>query len=176
MIFTETSLSGVWVVEPEKLQDERGFFARVWCQQEMEAHGLSAALVQCNVSFNYQKGTLRGLHYQVSPYAEVKLVRCTRGALYDVVVDLRAESPTFKRWIAFELTANNYKMLYIPIGCAHGFQTLMDNTEVFYQMSEFYHPECARGVRWNDPTFGVMWPLDTKIISEKDQCYPDFTV
>lgn len=175
MIFAEASLPGVWVIEPEKLQDERGFFARVWCQHEMAARGLSIALVQSNISFNNQKGTLRGLHYQASPYAEVKLVRCTRGALYDVVVDLRAESPTFKRWMAVELTADNYKLLYIPVGCAHGFQTLADNTEVFYQMSEFYHPECARGVRWNDPAFGVVWPLEAKIISEKDQHYPDFT-
>ncbi|MBN1877082.1 MAG: dTDP-4-dehydrorhamnose 3,5-epimerase [Anaerolineae bacterium] len=176
MIFTRTSFPDIWIIEPEKLQDERGFFARAWCEDEMRSYGLNTALVQCNISFSHRKGTLRGLHYQAFPHAEVKLIRCTRGAIYDVVVDLRPESPTFKKWMSVELTADNYKMFYIPVGCAHGFQTLSDDTEVFYQMSEFHHPECAGGVRWDDPAFSVKWPLDVTVISEKDLCWPDCTV
>ncbi len=168
MIFSETKLKGVYLIEPERHEDERGFFARTWCQREFEGHGLNPSLVQCNVSFNRKKGTLRGMHYQIPPHAEAKLVRCTRGAGFEVVVDLRPGSPTHRRWVGIELTAENRWMLYIPGGCAHGFQTLADSTELFYQMSEFYHPESARGVRWDDPAFGIEWPLPVTVISEKD--------
>ncbi len=176
MVFTKTQLAGVFIIEPERLEDERGFFARTWCQREFEAHHLNASLAQCNISFNRGRGTLRGLHYQVAPHEEAKLVRCTMGSIYDVVVDLRLQSATFRMWIAVELTATNRKMLYVPERVAHGFQTLEDNTEVFYQMSDFYHPECARGVRWNDPAFGVQWPLSVETMSARDQQYPDFVL
>ena len=176
MKFTETSLKGAFIIEPDRIEDERGFFARTFCRQEFEKHGLNPNLVQCSVSFNTKKGTVRGMHYQVKPHEEVRLVHCTHGALYDVILDLRGDySPTFKQWIAVELTAESRKMAYVPGGFAHGFQTLEDNTEVFYQMSEFYHSECARGVRWNDPVFGIQWPPDDRIISVKDLAYPDFT-
>ncbi len=175
MIFTDTQLQGAFVIEPEQVEDERGFFARAWCQREFEARGLNPRLVQCSISSNKKKGTLRGMHYQVKPHQEAKLVRCTMGAIYDVIIDIRPDSPTFKRWLALELTAGNRRMLYVPEGFAHGFQTLEDNTEVFYQMSEFYAPECARGVRWNDPAFAIRWPAGGQIISERDQKYPDFT-
>ncbi len=175
MIFRETKLKGAFVVEPSRFDDERGFFARTFCQEEFTAHGLNPRVVQCNISFNKNKGTLRGMHYQVVPYDEAKLVRCTRGAIYDVIIDLRPESSTFKQWIAVELTAENRRMLHVREGFAHGFQTLEDNTEVFYQMSEFYHPEYAWGVRWNDPVFGIEWPpVEQRIISPKDQEYPNF--
>ncbi len=174
MIFTETNLKGAFIIDPERIEDERGFFARTWCQTEFEAHGLDTRLVQCNISFNAKKGTLRGMHYQASPYEETKLVRCTMGALYDVIIDLRPASPTFKQWIAVELTADNRRMLYIPGGFAHGFQTLEDSTEVFYQMSEIYHSESARGVRWDDPAFVVEWPLPDPIMSAKDRTYQNF--
>lgn len=174
MIFVETKLKGAFIVEPEKLEDERGFFARTFCQKEFEAHGLNPRLVQCSVSYNEKKGTLRGMHYQAFPYAEAKLVRCTRGAVYDVIVDLRYDSPTFKHWVAVELSAENHRMLYIPEGCAHGFQALEDNTEVVYQMSEFYHPESARGVRWDDPAFRITWPIKDVIISIKDASFGAF--
>jgi dTDP-4-dehydrorhamnose 3,5-epimerase len=175
VIFTETKLKGAFIVELEKLEDERGFFARTWCRREFEAHGLNPRLVQCNISFNKKKGALRGMHYQVAPYEEAKLVRCTRGAIYDVALDLRPQSPTFKQWVAVELTAENRKMLYIPEGMAHGFQTLADNTEVFYQMSEFYHPESAHGVRWDDPAFVIHWPVEEIIISDRDLSFADYT-
>lgn len=168
MRFTETSLKGAFIIEPDRIEDERGFFARTFCRQEFEKHGLNPNMVQCSVSFNTKKGTLRGMHYQAKPHEEVRLVRCTRGALYDVILDLRGDSPTFKQWIAVELTAENRKMAYVPEGFAHGFQTLEDNTEVFYQMSEFYHSECARGARWDDPVFGIVWPIDKKTVSRKD--------
>jgi len=172
MIFVETKLSGAFVIELERLEDERGFFARSFDEKEFAARGLAARWVQCNVSFNKKKGTLRGMHYQVAPHAEAKLVRCTMGAIYDVIIDLRPDSPTFKQWVAFELSADNRRMLYIPEGFAHGFQTLTDNSEVFYQMCESYHPESARGVRWNDPTFAIEWPLyNALILSEKDSNY-----
>jgi dTDP-4-dehydrorhamnose 3,5-epimerase len=174
VIFAEAGLKGAFIIEPERLEDERGFFARSWCQREFEARGLNPRLVQCNISFNRKRGTLRGMHYQVSPHAEAKLVRCTMGAICDVIIDLRPGSRTFTQWLIAELTAENHRMLYIPEGFAHGFQTLEDNTEVFYQMSEFYHPECARGIRWNDPQFGIRWPLGDPIVSKKDQTYPDF--
>ena len=172
MKFIETRLKGAFIIEPERLEDERGFFARTFCQKEFEAHGLNPKMVQCNISYNKHKGTLRGMHYQAAPMAEAKLVRCTRGAIYDVIIDLRHESPTYCQWLAEELSTENSRMTYIPEGFAHGFQTLEDDTEVFYQMSEFYSPEHARGVRWDDPVFGIEWPLNTKIISEKDNNYP----
>jgi dTDP-4-dehydrorhamnose 3,5-epimerase len=174
MIFAETKLKGAFVIEPERLQDERGFFARTWCKREFEHHGLNPNLVQCNISFNKRKGTLRGMHYQGALHEEAKLVRCTLGGIYDVIIDLRPKSKTFGQWLAIELTSQNRKMLYVPEGFAHGFQTLEDNTEIFYQMSEFYAPESARGVRWNDPQFNIFWPVDQPAISKKDQAFPDF--
>jgi dTDP-4-dehydrorhamnose 3,5-epimerase len=168
MIFTETKLKGAYLIDLDKHEDERGFFARSWCQDEFEKHGLNPRLVQCNISYNEKLGTLRGLHYQASPYQEAKLVRCTMGALYDVIVDLRSDSPTFKTWFSVELTAQNRRALYVPEGFAHGFQTLVNDTEVFYQMSEFFHSECARGVRWDDPAFGIVWPISNPIISKRD--------
>jgi dTDP-4-dehydrorhamnose 3,5-epimerase len=175
VIFIATKLQGAFLIEPERLEDDRGFLARTWCQREFTARGLNPRLVQCNISFNKKKGTLRGMHYQVAPYEEARLVRCLAGAIYDVIIDLRPESPTFKLHFATVLRAQDRQMLYIPEGFAHGFQTLEDNTEVFYQMSEFYVVEYARGVRWNDPAFGIRWPNDGRIISERDQHYPDFT-
>lgn len=174
MIFTATKLQGAFIIDPERLEDERGFFARTWCQREFAVHGLSPKWVQCNISFNTQKGTLRGMHYQAAPYAETKLIRCTMGAIYDVIIDLRPDSPTFKQWLAVELTADNRCMLYVPGGFAHGFLTLANHTEVLYQMSEFYVAESARGVRWNDPAFGIQWPADVKVISDRDRNYLDF--
>jgi dTDP-4-dehydrorhamnose 3,5-epimerase len=172
VLFTETRLPGVFIVEPQRLEDERGFFARSWCPEEFEAHGLDPRLAQCSISFNKKKGTLRGMHYQVAPHAEAKLVRCTMGAIYDVALDLRRESPAFRQWISAELTAENRKMLYIPEGLAHGFQTLTDDAEVFYQISEAYHPESARGVRWDDPAFAIEWPLPLTAISHRDSSHP----
>jgi len=191
MLFTETRLKGAYVIELERLEDERGFFARTFCRKEFESHGLNPNFVQCNISYNKKKGTLRGMHYQAAPYEEAKLVRCTMGGIYDVIIDLRPDSPTYCQWIAVELTAHssayssqltadssqltvNFGMLYIPEGFAHGFLTLTDNAEVFYQISEFYMPEYARGVRWNDPVFGIHWPKDVTVISEKDKRYHDF--
>lgn len=174
MIFREQSLPGVFEIGIEPNRDDRGFFARSWCQQEFETHGLNPGFVQANISFNARKGTLRGMHYQAGPFGEAKLIRCTAGAIYDVVLDLRPQSPTFKLWLAFVLRAENHDMLYIPEGLAHGFLTLADNTEIFYQMSEFYHPELSRGVRWNDPAFGIEWPHEIAVMSERDRSYPDF--
>ena len=174
MIFHETCLPGVFELDLEPHIDERGFFARTWCRQEFGLYGLNANLVQCNISFNAREGTLRGMHYQEAPYREAKTVRCTKGAIYDVVLDLRPKSPMFTKWVAFTLTDANRKMVYIPEGCAHGFVTMEGNTELFYQMSEFYHPESARGVRWNDPAFQISWPIDVKVISERDRTYPNF--
>ena len=174
MIFTETRLAGAFVIEMERRSDERGFFARTFCRQEFEAHGLKPEVVQCNVSFNKRKGTLRGMHYQAAPFAEAKLVRCTSGSIYDVIIDLRPSSATFKKHFAVELSAENGRMLYIPEDFAHGFQTLQDDTEVFYQMAQRYSAEHARGLRWNDPTFGIAWPKGERIIIERDRNYPDF--
>ncbi len=176
MIFIETELKGAFVIELKRLEDERGFFARAWDCQEFQARGLNPRLVQANISFNKKKGTLRGMHYQIPPYEEAKLVRCTRGAIYDAIIDLRPHSPSFKQWLGVELTADNHRMLYIPEGCAHGYLTLEDDTEISYQVSEFYAPEFGQGVRWNDPTFGISWPTDVQIILERDQQYPDFTL
>ena len=173
MKFLATELAGACVIELEKQEDERGFFARTFCRDEFSAHGLRDVFVQCNASFNARRGTLRGMHFQDKPHEEAKLVRCTRGGIYDVVVDIRKTSPTYLRWIAVELTADNGRMLYVPEGLAHGFQTLEDASEVSYHMSEMYHPECARGLRWNDPALAIRWPLPDPIISERDARYPD---
>jgi dTDP-4-dehydrorhamnose 3,5-epimerase len=174
MKFSETELSGAFLIDPELLEDERGFFARTCCRKEFEQHGLNPDWVQCSISYNKCKGTLRGMHYQVAPNAEAKLVRCTMGAIYDVIIDLRTESKTFMQWISVELTAENRKMIFIPEGFAHGFQTLVDNAEVFYQMSSFYDPESTRAVRWNDPQFKIRWPEANRTMSEKDQKIEDF--
>jgi len=174
MTFHATKLAGVFEIRLEPNHDERGFFARTWCQREFEQHGLNPRIVQCSVSLSLRKGTLRGLHYQAAPCLETKLVRCTKGAIYDVVVDLRPDSKTFRGWVGVILTAADRNMLYVPENCAHGFLTLEDETEVFYQMSEFYEPDSSRGVRWDDPAFQVTWPVPIQIISERDRSYPDF--
>lgn len=174
MRFTETRLKGAYLIELERFEDERGFFARSFCRNEFEEHGLDPSIAQCNISHNRTRGTLRGMHHQVAPYEEDKLVSCVRGAIYDVIVDLRPGSASYSRWFGAELTASNYMMVYVPRGFAHGFQTLEDNTVVLYQMSQFYHPECARGVRWNDPALGIEWPDDVRIMSATDRQYPDF--
>jgi dTDP-4-dehydrorhamnose 3,5-epimerase len=176
VIFEETALSGAFIIEPERLEDERGFFARTWCQRELEEHRLETRLAQCNISFNRVEGTFRGMHYQEAPHEEVKLVRCTRGSILDIIVDLRPESPTYKEHLSVELSEDNRRMLYIPTRFAHGFLTLADNTEVFYQMSEFYAPEAARGFRWNDPAFEIQLPIEVIVISERDQTYPDVSL
>ena len=176
MIFTETKLKGAFVIDLEQRLDSRGFFARAFCQKEFEAHGLKPIIAQANVAHNVRKGTLRGMHFQFPPAAETKLVRCTRGALYDVIVDLRPDSPAYTSWTAVELSAENRVALYIPKGLAHGFQTLVDGTEVAYAISEPYEPGSAGGVRWDDPTFGIDWPeAEERVMSEKDQSWPDFT-
>lgn len=174
MIFTPTPVAGVWIVDLERHDDERGFFARTWCVRELEAHGLDPRLVQCSMSRNHRTGTLRGMHWQEAPHAEVKLVRCPRGAIWDVALDLRPDSPSYLRHIGVELTAENGRALYIPEGCAHGFVTLSDDTDVFYQMSAFYEPQAGRGARWNDPAFGIAWPVRDPILHPRDAGYPDF--
>ena len=174
MKFVATPLQDAWIIEIEPRGDERGFLARAWCAEEFASRGLNPHLVQCNITFTKKKGTLRGMHYQTAPYEEAKLVRCTRGAIYDVILDLRPKSPTFKQWFAATLTADNRTMLYIPEGFAHGLQTLTNDTEVFYQMSETYHPESATGVRWNDAAFGIEWPEGERTIAPRDQEYSDF--
>ena len=171
MIFLPGKIAGACLIEPQKIEDARGFFARVFCREEFGAHGLNSPMVQCNLSFNLLKGTLRGMHYQTGPREETKLIRCTRGAIYDVVLDLRPQSPTFLLWEAASLTAENCRMMYVPGGIAHGFQTLADDTEVFYQMSEFYAENCARGVRWDDPAFAIEWPVKPPILSERDRSH-----
>lgn len=174
MEFLKTKLSDVFEINIESRPDERGFFARTWCQKEFAAQGLNGRLVQCSLSFNKRRGTLRGMHYQAAPDAEAKLVRCIKGAIYDVVLDLRPDSPTFRDWIAVVLTADKRNMVYVPEGCAHGFLTVEEESEVTYQMSEFYNAESARGVRWNDPAFKIAWPEKVQVISERDRTYPDF--
>ena len=175
MKFVRGELEGVWIIELERHSDERGHFARTWCDKEFQENGLNPRLVQCSTSFNLERGTLRGMHLQAAPHEEAKLIRCTRGAIYDVALDLRPTSPTFKRWMAVELRATGNRMLYIPEGFAHGFQTLEDESEVFYQMSEYFHPESARGYRWDDPAFGIKWPqTDQRIISARDASYSNF--
>jgi len=173
MIFTETTLAGAYIIDLEKIEDERGFFARSWCEREFDAHGFDSRLVQCNVSFSKKRGTLRGLHYQAAPHEETKLVRCTKGSLFDVIVDLRKDSPTFLKWVGVKLTAANRRMLYIPKRFAHGFQTLENQTEIFYQMSEFFYQDAARGIRWDDPSIAVAWPRAERTISKRDQAYTD---
>jgi dTDP-4-dehydrorhamnose 3,5-epimerase len=174
VIFQATAIPGAFVIELERHCDERGFFARTWCPREFEAHGLNPRLAQCSVSFNARKGTLRGLHYQAAPHEEAKLVHCTRGAIFDVAVDLRAGSAAFCKWVAVELSANNHRMFYIPEGCAHGFQTLEDDSEVFYQITSFYHPESSRGVPWNDPSFGIAWRYPPTVLSVNDSNFRPF--
>jgi dTDP-4-dehydrorhamnose 3,5-epimerase len=174
VIFTETSLRGAYSIDIERHEDERGFFARSWCEREFEGNGLNPRMVQCNISFNSKIGTMRGMHYQLKPFEEAKLVRCTMGSIYDVIVDIRPDSPSFKLHVGFVLTPSNRRMLYVPEGFAHGFLTLQDDTEVFYQMSEFYDKESARGFRWNDPAFKIEWPSEVKVVSERDKSYPDF--
>jgi dTDP-4-dehydrorhamnose 3,5-epimerase len=175
MIFKETSLQGAFVIEPEMLSDERGAFARIFCQQEFEDHGLNPNISQCSISINRKKFTLRGMHFQKSPHEEAKLVHCSRGIIYDVIVDLRPNSSTYMKWTSVEVSMDNKKMVYVPEGFAHGFQTLENNTEVIYQMSQFYFPSHSDGFRWNDPSFNIEWPSNPKVISPKDQVFSDFT-
>ena len=177
MIFVETPLAGAFVVRPQALTDERGAFARTFCRDEFSARGLDSRVAQCNTSYNTYAGTLRGMHYQSAPHAEAKLVRCTSGSIYDVAVDLRPDSPSYGRWFGAILSAENRDALFIPAGCAHGFQTLSDDSEILYQMSTPYVPDAARGVRWDDPAFGIDWPAPPAVgrtISERDATYPDF--
>ena len=176
MIFQPTGLTGAYVIAIERLSDERGFFARSFCAREFEDHGLNPSMAQCNISYNRHAGTLRGMHFQASPFEEAKLVRCTRGAIHDVIIDLRPDSPTFMRHVGVLLTPDERNMLYVPEGFAHGFLTLEDHTEVFYQMSEFYVPGAARGFRWDDPAFAIDWPAPVSMISARDAAYPDFAL
>ena len=176
MHFTEARLPGVWRIGLEKREDSRGFFARVFCEQEFAAHGLITRYPQCNLSYNQKRGTLRGMHFQRPPKPEVKVVRCLRGAVYDVLLDLRPDSPTYLEHETFELTSDNRESLYVPEGVAHGFQTLTDDAEMFYQMSEFYTAGLNDGVRWDDPAFRIEWPLENPILSEKDQAYPNYRI
>ena len=176
MLFKKTSLKDSCIVELELIEDERGFFARSFCQREFEKHGLNPCIAQCNVSYNKRRGMLRGMHYQAAPHQEAKLVSCIRGSIYDVIIDLRPDSPTYCKWMAMELNATKHKALYIPEGFAHGFQALEDEAIVFYQMSQFYHPACSRGISWDDPFFGISWPILDPILSERDCLYPAFTL
>ncbi|MDQ0872133.1 dTDP-4-dehydrorhamnose 3,5-epimerase [Paenibacillus sp. V4I3] len=171
MILKQTDLKDAYIIELEPITDERGFFARAWCKSDFKKYGIDIDIKQCNVSYNKKKGTLRGMHYQVAPYEEAKFVRVIHGAIYDVIIDLRVDSPTYLEWTSVELTAQKRNMLYIPEGFAHGFQTLEDDTEVFYQMGEYFHSESARGIRWNDPSFNIKWKIEEPIISEKDKTY-----
>lgn len=176
MRFVETPLRGAYILEPEKVRDERGFFARMWCTEELAAHGLRSMWVQSSVSFNEKAGTLRGMHYQVAPHEEAKLVTCSAGAVFDVIIDMRADSSTFREWFAAELTACNNNTLYVPEGFAHGFVTLEDKSMVEYHMTAGYHPGSACGVRWDDPAFAIRWPSEPHVISQRDREYPDFVV
>ena len=174
MRFTETKVAGAFLIEPEPIADERGFFARTWCREEFTDHGLTGELAQANISFNHRKGTLRGLHYQAAPHAEAKLVRVTRGAIWDLALDLRRDSPTYLAWFGAELSDANRHQLYVPEGCAHGFLTLTDDAEVAYQMSAPYAPQAARGVRFDDPAFAIEWPGEVVVVNDRDRTYPDF--
>ena len=177
MIAKVTRLSGVFLIEPEAFEDERGFFARSWSEQEFTALGVDGRFVEGNVSYNKKAGTLRGMHYQTAPYGQAKLVRCTRGAIYDVAVDLRPTSATYKQWVGVELNAENRSMLYLPGECAHGYQTLTDDTEVFYMVSGSYQPASSSGFRWNDPAFEIQWPdVEERTVIQRDQDYPDFSL
>ncbi|HMO83455.1 MAG TPA: dTDP-4-dehydrorhamnose 3,5-epimerase [Lacipirellulaceae bacterium] len=175
MKFTATALPGVLVIDLERFTDERGYFARTFCRKEFAAHGLDPLVAQSATSFTARRGTLRGLHFQRPPHAEAKLVRCVRGAIWDVAVDLRPDSPTFKRWVATELNAAAQRSHYLPTGCAHGFITLTDDVEVCYQMSAHHEPAAATGVRWDDPAFAIAWPFAPLLLSERDRAWPDFT-
>jgi len=172
MIFKETTIPGAYVIEPERITDHRGFFARVWCKKEFQQHGLNSDLLQSNVGFSDRKGTVRGLHFQKSPHAEAKVVRCTRGAILDVIVDLRPDSPTYKKWFGVELTGENRMMIYVPEGTAQGYMTLEDCTEINYHTSQFFNVEAASGVRFNDPAFDIKWPMAPVVISEQDRNWP----
>lgn len=175
MKFTETYISGIYEIEPQRIGDERGYFARAWCEREFETHGLQSRMVQGNMSQNRYRGLIRGLHYQIAPYKEAKLVQCTKGTIFDVAVDLRTDSPTFLKWVGVELSSEKRNMLYIPEGCAHAYQVLEDETEVYYLVSEFYSPDAERGARWNDPCFGIDWPIsENPIVSQKDASWPDY--
>ncbi|MDE1767043.1 MAG: dTDP-4-dehydrorhamnose 3,5-epimerase [Thaumarchaeota archaeon] len=174
MIFTETKLKGAYIIEPEKKEDERGFFARSFDSGIFKNHGLNPDVLQCNISYSKKKGTIRGMHFQLPPYQEAKFLRCVRGKIYDVIIDLRSKSQTYMEWIGFELSADNYKMLYAPEGFAAGFQTLIDDVELVYQVSQVYMPEYERGVKWNDPMFKIEWPLEPTVITEKDRSHPPF--
>jgi len=174
MLIVETKLKGAFTIDLERIEDFRGFFARAFCKREFEQHGLNPAVAQCNVSSNPRKGTLRGMHYQLEPFCEVKLVRCISGAIFDAIIDLRRDSSTYRQWTGIELSAQNRRSLYVPEGFAHGYLTLSDNSEVLYQVSEFYSPGYERGIRWNDPGFGIEWPTEPLIISAKDASHPDF--
>lgn len=175
MHFTPLRISGAWLIDIERHTDERGSFARSYCAREFAAHGMPVDFPQHSLSYNFRKGTLRGLHYQTPPHEEGKLVGCIRGAIFDVCVDLRADSPTYRQWEGFELSADNHRQLFIPKGCAHGFQTLTDDAEVNYRISEFHAPGAGAGVRYDDPAFGIVWPLPVSVISDRDRDYPDFT-
>ncbi len=175
MTFTETPLKGAWIIDIARFEDERGFFARTWAPEELTARGLDPTLAQCNVAWNHRRGTVRGMHFQRAPMQEVKIVRCTRGAILDVIIDLRPESPTFCQTASVELTDENRRMLYIPFGFAHGYQTLVDGVETYYHVSAPYSPAHAAGVRWNDPRFGIQWPLEPTAISSRDTEWPDFS-
>ena len=172
MLFRETPLSGAYVIEPERICDHRGYFARVWCESEFGRHGLTSKILQSNVGFNHRKGTLRGLHFQKAPYAEVKVLRCTRGAIFDVIIDLRPESGTYARWYGVELTAASSQMIYVPEGFAQGYITLVDDTEINYHTSQSFCPAAALGVRYDDPAFGIQWPIPASVISEQDRNWP----
>ena len=172
MKFARTKLPGAWVIELEPKEDERGFLARTFCEDEFADHGLHTRWPQCNLTLTRKRGTIRGMHYQAEPKPEIKLIRCSVGAVYDVLVDIRRDSPMFGKWEAFDLSASNRRMLYVPGGIAHGFQCLADDSELFYQMSEVYFPDLARGVRWNDPAVGISWPLSDPMISERDRNLP----
>lgn len=174
MIFNETALQGAFLIEIKKIEDHRGFFGRAWCQQEFEQAGINSNIRQINTSLTHKKGTIRGMHYQIDPHQEGKLIRCTRGRIYDVMIDLRPDSPTFMQWIGHELSENNYRMVYVPENFAHGFVTLEDHCEVYYPVTEFYTPGSERGIRYNDPAFKIEWPIDIEVVSDKDMSHPDF--
>ena len=174
VIFTETALRGAFVLDVEPHRDERGFFARAWCARELAEHGLETRIAQCDLSRTVRRGTVRGLHYQQAPHAQVKVVRCIAGAVWDVIVDLRPDSATYTRHVGIELSAENHRALYVPAGFAHGFQTLTDDVELFYQMSDYYVPDAGAGVRWNDPAFAIAWPIGDPFMNDRDRNYPDF--
>lgn len=176
MIFTELKLKGAFLIEIKKIEDDRGFFGRTWCNNEFEEHGLNAQIKQINTSLSLRKGTIRGMHYQVDPYQETKFIRCTRGRVFDVIVDLRPESPTFLQWVGNELTQDNYRMIYVPENFAHGLLSLEDNSEVYYPVTEFYTPGAERGIRWNDKALSIDWPIPVDVVSEKDAGHPDFDI